>query len=483
MPPSAARDLSHERTSVVLVVDDNVELAENVAEVLSTLDGTTVECSLAESGRTALAAARRHGDATELLVVDRRLPDIDGLELVAKIREHCPLAEAVIITGDADLQGVVEAVGRGAFAYLLKPFEPADLVRTASAALARVALVREREALRHELEESERRHRDIVEAVPAFVLALDARGEIRLWNRRLEDATGFMRDEMLGKPGRELIGNGGDRRLPTRQGGHRLVRWQLAEVESAGPTTYAVGIDVTDERSMQRRTLMAERLAAVGTLAAGLAHEVRNPLNSATLQLQVLRRRLDRGATEPEALLPVVEVVHDEIRRLDRLVTDFLAFARPRALDLQPCELSDLVRAVAHQISPEAHATSTHVELAIDPAAGVIEVDPERLRQVMLNLVRNSLEAMGEGGTLTLRVLPADAEGFVTLQVEDTGPGLAEDAPIFDAFYTTKASGTGLGLAIVHRIVQEHGGTVLFESRPGRTVFSVRLPQHVRRPV
>ena len=137
------------------------------------------------------------------------------------------------------------------------------------------------------LAETERRHRAVVEAMPAFVLALDAAGKISLWNRRLEEVTGNGRAEMLGQPGRELVGTGGDRRLPLKTGGHRIARWQLTELASPAET-YAFGIDVTEEREVQRRVLRAERLAAVGTLAAGLAHEVRNPLNSATLQLQVL---------------------------------------------------------------------------------------------------------------------------------------------------------------------------------------------------
>lgn len=227
---------------------------------------------------------------------------------------------------------------------------------------------------------------------------------------------------------------------------------------------------------MQRRTAVAERLAAVGTLAAGLAHEVRNPLNSATLQLQVLRRRLERGQNTPEKLLPVVEIVHDEIRRLDRLVSDFLAFARPNPLTLSPMELAELAQSVLAQLRPEVQAAGVRVESRLDGDRGLIEGDRERLRQVLINLMRNAVEAMAAtGGVLTVGVR-GDSEGFVEALVEDTGPGIAEDAPIFDAFYTTKEAGTGLGLAIVHRIVHEHGGTIQFESRAGRTCFTLRFP-------
>src|SRR5205823_1814901 len=132
--------------------------------------------------------------------------------------------------------------------------------------------------------------------------------------------TGFARGQMLGKPGEELIGHGGVRPLARRSGPDLLVRWERAEVTSVSTIdvcTYAVGLDVTAEQEMLRRTLRAERLAAVGTLAAGLAHEVRNPLNSALLQLQVLGRRVDRGDRDPASLKPVLGLVEDEIRRLE----------------------------------------------------------------------------------------------------------------------------------------------------------------------
>jgi len=462
---------------LVLIVDDNADLAENVAEIIGGAE-LGVECRLARNGEEARSTARAAGDALELMLVDRRLPDADGLSLVSELRDICPNAEAIMITGDAEVQNVAAAVGHGMSAYVLKPFEPDELLRKVRDALARFTLLRERENLRARLEESERRYREVVEAVPAFVVALGPGGEIRLWNRRLEEVTGFSRDEMLGKPGQELVGPGGERKLALKSGGYRLIRWQLAQMLGTGaaPTTFAVGIDVTAERAMQRRTAVAERLAAVGTLAAGLAHEVRNPLNSATLQLQVLRRRMERGQSSPDALLPVVEIVHDEIRRLDRLVSDFLAFARPNPLSLNRMDLGELAQSVVEQLRPEAEAAGVSIESRLDPDRGPMEGDRERLRQVLINLMRNGVEAMvATGGVLTIRVR-SEPDGSVEATVEDGGAGIGEDAPIFDAFYTTKEAGTGLGLAIVHRIVHEHGGSIQYESRPGRTCFTLRFP-------
>jgi len=229
------------------------------------------------------------------------------------------------------------------------------------------------------------------------------------------------------------------------------------------------------EQEMLRRTLRAERLAAVGTLATGLAHEVRNPLNSAALQLRVLRRRLEKGERGAAALEPAAQV-EEEIRRLQKLTDDFLAFARPQPIVPQPTELGALVNEVLALVAPEAREAGLVLEGELAPGLDPVEADPERMRQVLLNLIGNAIEAMAPGGTLTVRTRPGKERGTVTVDVVDTGPGFDEDDPVFDAFYTTKPGGTGLGLSIVHRIVGDHGGTVRVTSRAGETCFSVTLP-------
>lgn len=463
----------------VIVVDDDRKLAEAVCELIASIEDYAINCVIAGTKRETLEACARHAQNLHLVILDLQLPDGPGMKLASEIRELCPYAPVVIITGDASLKSAVAAVGGGAFAYLLKPFPSEELVETVRRAVAQALLLREREALRCELEVSERRHRELVEGLPGFVLALDEHGKIVLWNRCLEEVTGFGREEMLGTAGSDLVGQGGDRRLPLKGGGHRLVRWRRAQFESPGnsPITYALGSDVTDEREMLRRTLRAERLAAVGTLATGLAHEVRNPLNAANLQLQLLKRRVDGEASDSSELLRIIDVVRAEIGRVDSLVSDFLSFAQSRPLKLVATDLNALLLANAERIRPEAARARVEVCCELDSEIGLVEAEPERLERMLSNLIQNALDAMQEGGRLFLRSRAADAHGNVMIEVEDTGSGFAEDAPIFDAFYTTKPGGTGLGLAVVHRIVADHGGTILAESQPGRTRLSVCLPQ------
>ena len=456
----------------VLIVDDDDALAENMAEIVQTLG---VETAIAPDRRTALALAAECD--FDVALVDVRLPDGDGLSLLAPLRARSPFVQSVMVTGDAAVEGAIAAVRVAAFAYVLKPASPPDLLDTVRRALEQSALLRERERLRGDLERSERRHRELVESIPAFVTALDGAGRILTWNRQLEATTGYLRAEMLGSDGRDLVGSGDrPRTLPVKTGAPRRVRWNRAEIENADGSriVYAVGIDVTDEQELLRRMLRSERLAAVGTMAAGLAHEVRNPLNSASLQLTLLQRRLARGEGAAETL-PVAEIIKSEIDRLDRLVRDFLAFSQPRPLDVKSVDAETLISSHVGLIAPDAEASRVKIATELAPALPPIAGDPERLRQVLLNLTRNAVEAMqGRPGTLTLRA--RCDENSVELDVEDDGPGFSEDLPVFDAFFTTKEQGTGLGLSLVHRIIADHGGSIRVRSRPGRTCFTLRLP-------
>jgi signal transduction histidine kinase len=459
----------------VLIVEDDEALSDNLAEIVQGLGAETV---LARDGKSARARAAETD--FEVALVDVGLPDGDGITLLEPLRRRAPFTQIVLVTGNATLEGAMSAVRGGAFAYVLKPFSPPDLLETVRRAGDRATLLREGERLRHELQLSEARHRELVESVPALVIALDADGRITTWNRQLEQITGLPRGKMLGTSGVAFVGQGErPRELPIPGAPPRLVRWRRAEVQgpNGAPITYAVGIDVTDEQEMRRRTSRAERLAAVGTMAAGLAHEVRNPLNSASLQLTLLERKLERNVgAGPETTIPIARIIKSEIDRLDRLVRDFLSFAQPRPIEHTPVDLGALLESFATQIAPEAakagRALRCHVAPDLPPVGG----DGERLRQVLLNLTRNALEAMLESGsTLTLRAraTPDDVE----IDVEDDGPGFADDLPVFDAFFTTKEQGTGLGLALVHRIITDHGGTIRVASRPGRTCFTLTLPR------
>jgi len=227
-----------------------------------------------------------------------------------------------------------------------------------------------------------------------------------------------------------------------------------------------------------REDLEAQRMAAVGTLTAGLSHEIRNPLNAAGLQLAVLERRLRRlpGPEQAGALEPLI-LVRDEIRRLDHLLEDLLQYARPRQLERQPVNMATLVERVAQLLVSDADSRGVTIARMIEPELAA-SGDEARLREVVMNLVLNALDASERGGEVRIkarRLGPVEIE----LSVEDDGAGVVPEQreKIYQPFFTTKAQGTGLGLAIVHSIVTQHRGSVRLESsEKGGAAFRIRLP-------
>ncbi len=221
--------------------------------------------------------------------------------------------------------------------------------------------------------------------------------------------------------------------------------------------------------------MRAERLAAVGTLAASLAHEVRNPLNSINLQLVLLGRRVGR-LEEPlqRELSALLDSTREEIARLDGLVEEFLSLSTIDRLSLSEARADDVAREVMGLLAPLAHQKGISVTEGLSGALPCLRLDREKMKQVLINLVRNAIEAMPGGGTLT--VSSRASYGSVVIDVADTGVGIEPGLDIFDFFTTTKRGGTGLGLPIARRIVEAHGGRLTYESAPGRgTVFSVTL--------
>jgi signal transduction histidine kinase len=228
--------------------------------------------------------------------------------------------------------------------------------------------------------------------------------------------------------------------------------------------------------ALQERTRQAERLAELGTLTGGLAHEIKNPLSTVQLNLQLLSEDVTPDHPAYSRLANRLKTVTQETARLRETLEDFLRYAGRMELDRKPVDLNELVEELSDFFFPQAQLNRVQIRLQRATGAATVNVDQKLIKQAVLNLMLNATQAMTQGGELMLTVFADDKQAGV--RVTDTGPGIPPDdlAKIFQAYYSTKKGGTGLGLAMTQRIIREHGGQLTVNSEVGKgTSFEFRL--------
>ena len=224
----------------------------------------------------------------------------------------------------------------------------------------------------------------------------------------------------------------------------------------------------------------ATRLAYIGTLASGLAHEIRSPLNAMKLNLDLLREDLDAVSEDKRAdFSKRLELITREADGLQNLLTEFLSFARPPSMEMLPTDLNQLLLEMIQFLEPACKQHHVQIVTEFQKDLYPVPLDQNQFgRGVILNLLTNAMEQIGEQGTITLRT--REAPDYLEVQIEDNGGGVKpeNEAHIFELFFSTKAHGTGLGLAIARRIVQEHGGELTLQNRANQgATFTIRLPK------
>jgi len=233
--------------------------------------------------------------------------------------------------------------------------------------------------------------------------------------------------------------------------------------------------DLDPVRAVQSLVTYSQKLAALGRLTSGVAHEVKNPLNAMRIHLELLKARL--GGTNPAAR-ENLDVIAHEIQRLDRVVQGFLKFVRPEELNLAPVDVGALLSDVARLMTPEAERAGTRIAVDVAPELPPVAGDAGLLQQACTNLVTNAIQSMPDGGAVTLDAYRG-TDGAIAVRVRDEGVGIPSDdlERIFRLYYTTKPQGSGIGLSMVYRIVQMHDGRIDVDSEVGRgTVMTMTLP-------
>ncbi len=341
--------------------------------------------------------------------------------------------------------------------------------------------------------------RNILQSIPTGVLTLDSRGAVTSLNSAAERLLDLRASVAVGRPVDHVLASApelaawlrsalaGERLLQeadllvTVEGDRRVtLRISASELRDESGRNDGVVIllrDITEVNRLELQLRRADKLAALGTLAAGLAHEVKNPLDALSLNLHLLAGEL--GSPEPSTaeVKGYLDILRSEVQRIHRIVENFLRFARPSIPEVKPLELNALMERVLSLVAFEAAGHGVTIETQFDPALASVSGDEGQLAQVFLNLAINALQAMPAGGTLTARTQLAN--GWAEVMVKDTGHGIPRDTlpHVFDPYFTTRPAGVGLGLAIAHRIVEGHRGTIDVETEVGKgTVMTVRIP-------
>ena len=254
-----------------------------------------------------------------------------------------------------------------------------------------------------------------------------------------------------------------------------VIGTSLSDEEGADMGWVILFRDLSEIRHLKKEILRSQRLASIGQLAAGVAHEIRNPLSSIKGFATYFKERYRDTPKDHQT----AEIMIQEVERLDRVIGQLMEFARPMRIEEKSTGLDALIRHSLKMVEGDAHKKHVTLEFNRDPGIERATIDADRIKQVLLNLYLNAIEAMDDGGSLTVLAKRSEGDNGLKITVSDTGPGITEkDLPhLFDPYFTTKPSGTGLGLAIVHKIVESHNGEIEITSAPGEgTVVTILLP-------
>jgi two-component system, sporulation sensor kinase E len=347
------------------------------------------------------------------------------------------------------------------------------------------------------LAEENERLESVLDSMIDGVIVCDTQNSLLLANKAAERLLPILGGETQGRPLSDFIDDeeissflaesleGHDKVVDREftlegKGSRRTVAISILPLVSSGKIRGSLirAVDVTEKRARDSRLRRAESLASLATMSANVAHEIKNPLASISIHLQLLKKSMKGKSELPtEAASKYVDVVSEEVERLNRIVVDFLFAVRPIDVEPEPTDPNEFLRGIAEFMRYELEEARISVILDLEEGVPEVPMDKRFMKQAILNLIKNAISAMPSGGSLSLSTRSAQDE--LRIEVADSGEGISEDRiqKIFEPYYTTRENGSGLGLTLVFKIVKEHRGEIQVQSEPGRgSAFTIVLP-------
>lgn len=479
--------------SKILVVDDTVTNQEILKKSFENEGFQVVQ---AFDGLAALDMVEK--ERPDLMMLDIMMPKMDGIDVLKRVKIIHPDLLVVMMTAHGSEQIAVEAMKLGADDYLTKPFHPKDITALADKLIKARAVRLENLKLREQIERTERYLAHLVDSVNEAIISTNSNGIILSFNKAAEGIWKMQSENVIGKSIEELfLKRKGSNYLDsileeTKEKGGVEGEFMFLKIdgttfpghlntsmlkdEESKRGVVAVVRDLTVERELQQQLVESQKLASLGKVVEGVAHEVRNPLMSIGGFARRINNQTEEGAPTKKYLTAIIR----DVERLERMVNDiegYVNFTKLHKLSYVGLDMENLLMKIMDGYKERLASAGIEPSIAISPDLPTIYANEVYIRELFSCLIENSIEAMSDGGRLGIKI--KEVENYVVTEISDTGIGIPEKNvdEIFNPFFTSKMSGTGLGLTKCHMIVTEHHGYIRVNSKPGEgTSFIIGLP-------
>ena len=505
----------------VLIIDDE----KGVRRVMAlTLKDAGYEVLTADSGQRGIRTCQER--SPHIVITDILMPEMDGIDVLKKIKEEDPDIEVIVMTGFGELDNAIRALQLDASDYVTKPIHDDAIQVALKRAKERY---KNRRALKDYLEKMEKRwidtadelektyrfQKNLIESSIDGIMGWNNKGEVVIFNKRMEKMLGYSKDVVIGKMSfDQFFPKGAIQKFEEVLrgedwgGGNRLFLYETDLVSITGtdiPVQLSATVlfeegdeigtvgffrDIRETRRLeqqfadQARLLQQDKMITMGRLAASAVHEINNPLSGVLNYIRLMIKILNRDVLESEHIdkfRNYLTLSESETRRCSKIVSNLLTFSRKSEVEFTKIDINELVTKSLLLSQHKLDLLNIQPETVLDPNTPIVLGDSDQIQQCIINLVFNAIDAMPDGGTLNVSTSVNDGKKRIKIEVKDTGCGISKgDIPkVFDPFYTTKSEGKGLGLGLstVSGIIDRHKGSIRLDSELGEgTIFTIELP-------